>query len=44
VRSLAVESEPAMQFNADGELAGATPVRYQVVPGAVRFVAPPVEP
>jgi diacylglycerol kinase (ATP) len=44
VRSLAVESEPAMQFNADGELAGATPVRYQVVPGAVRFVAPPAEP
>ena len=44
VRSLAVESEPAMHFNADGELAGATPVRYQVVPGAVRFVTPPAEP
>lgn len=43
-RSLAVESEPAMQFNADGELVGATPVRYQVLPGAVRFVAPPPEP
>lgn len=44
MRSLAVESEPAMPFNADGEPAGATPVRYQVLPGAVRFVAPPAEP
>jgi diacylglycerol kinase family enzyme len=32
-----------MQFNADGEPVGATPVRYQVVPGAIRFVAPPVK-
>lgn len=40
VRALEVHSEPAMPFNADGEPVGETPVRYQVVPGAVRFVAP----
>lgn len=40
VRTLEVHSEPAMPFNADGEPVGDTPVRYEVVPGAVRFVAP----
>lgn len=40
VRTLEVHSEPPMPFNADGEPAGHTPACYQVLPGAVRFVAP----
>lgn len=40
VRSLEICSEPPMPFNADGEPIGHTPARYQVIPGAVRFVAP----
>lgn len=40
VRTLEVRSEPAMPFNADGEPVGATPARFQVLPGAVRFLAP----
>jgi len=40
VRRVTVHAEPAMPFNLDGELSGATPVRYDVVPGAVRFVVP----
>ena len=42
VRALEVHAEPPMPFNADGEPAGHTPARYQVLPGAVRFVAPEV--
>jgi diacylglycerol kinase (ATP) len=44
VRTLEIASEPAMLFNADGEIVGTTPVRYQVLPGAVRFLAPATEP
>lgn len=40
VRTLEIHSEPPMPFNADGEPVGPTPCRYQVLPGAVRFVAP----
>lgn len=40
VRRVTVRAEPAMPFNLDGELSGTTPVRYEVVPGAVRFVVP----
>jgi len=40
VRSVTVHAEPAMPFNLDGEMSGKTPVRYEVVPGAVRFVVP----
>lgn len=39
VRSLEVHAEPNMPFNADGEPVGDTPVRYDLLPGAVRFVA-----
>jgi diacylglycerol kinase (ATP) len=39
-RSLTIRSEPPMPFNADGERIGETPVTYEVLPGAVRFVAP----
>ncbi|HUF77934.1 MAG TPA: diacylglycerol kinase family protein [Thermoanaerobaculia bacterium] len=42
-RSLEVRSDPPMPFNADGEPIGSTPVRYQVLPKAVRFLAPPEE-
>lgn len=35
-----IGSEPPMAFNADGERIGDTPVTYEVLPGAVRFVAP----
>lgn len=41
VRALEIHSEPPMPFNADGELIGRTPVRYEVLPGALRFVVPP---
>ena len=40
VRRVTVHAEPAMPFNLDGEMSGTTPVRYEVVPGAVRFVVP----
>lgn len=40
VPALEVHAEPAMSFNADGELIGHTPVRYRVLPGALRFVSP----
>lgn len=43
VRTLEIDSEPPMPFNADGEIVGTTPVRYQVLPGAVRFLAPAAE-
>jgi diacylglycerol kinase (ATP) len=39
-RRVTVHAEPAMPFNLDGELSGTTPVRYEVVPRAVRFVVP----
>lgn len=41
VRRLEIRSEPPMAFNADGEAIGRTPVRYEVLEGALRFVAPP---
>lgn len=44
VRSLEVRSDPPMPFNADGEPVGVTPVRYEVRPGGVRFVAPAAGP
>lgn len=43
VRALEVHAEPAMPFNADGELIGHTPVRYRVLPGALRFIGPAAE-
>jgi diacylglycerol kinase (ATP) len=43
VRSLEVRSDPPMPFNADGEPIGSTPARFQVLPGAIRFLAPPEE-
>jgi diacylglycerol kinase (ATP) len=41
-RRLTIRSEPPMPFNADGEPIGETPVTYEVLPGAVRFVTPPL--
>lgn len=40
-RRLEVLSRPAMPTNADGETGFETPLRYRVLPGAVRFVVPP---
>lgn len=40
--SFSVASAPPMTFNTDGEPAGPGPARFEVVPRAVRFVAPPV--
>lgn len=39
--SFSVASTPAMAFNTDGEPAGSGPARFEVLPRAVRFVAPP---
>ena len=40
IRSLRLEGEPPMPFNADGELVGETPLEIRVVPGALRVLAP----
>lgn len=40
--SLTVTCTPAMVFNTDGELAGPGPAHFEVLPRAVRFVAPPL--
>ncbi len=44
VKRLEIRSEPPMPFNADGERIGRTPVAYEVLPGAIRFVCPPRPP
>lgn len=36
---VSVSSEPPMPFNVDGELVGQTPMRYEVVPAALRVLA-----
>lgn len=41
VRSLRVESRPGMWFNVDGELFTKEPVRFEVVPGALRVAVGP---
>ena len=38
--NLTVNSKPGMWFNADGELVGNEPARFEIVPRALRFVAP----
>jgi diacylglycerol kinase (ATP) len=38
---LKVHSRPGMWFNADGELVGNEPATFEIIPGALRFVAPP---
>lgn len=40
VTRLEIRAEPAMTFNADGEPIGPTPLLYEVLPGALRFVTP----
>jgi diacylglycerol kinase (ATP) len=37
---LTVNSKPGMWFNVDGELVGNEPARFEILPGALRFVAP----
>jgi diacylglycerol kinase (ATP) len=37
---LTVNSKPGMWFNVDGELVGNEPARFEIVPRALRFVAP----
>lgn len=37
---LTVNSKPGMWFNVDGELVGNEPARFEIVPGALRFIAP----
>jgi diacylglycerol kinase (ATP) len=43
VTSLEIASDPAMAFNVDGELIGETPVRFEVLPRALRVVVGPEE-
>jgi len=38
--SLTVKSEPGMWFNVDGELVGNEPARFEILPRALRFIAP----
>jgi diacylglycerol kinase (ATP) len=37
---LLVEAEPAQEVNADGELIGETPMRFEVMPSALRVFVP----
>lgn len=39
-RALEVQAEPAQDVNADGELVGKTPVRFEVWPAALRVLVP----
>ena len=43
ITSLEIASDPAMAFNVDGELIGETPVRFEVLPRALRVVVGPEE-
>ena len=40
-RKLAVESQPGMWFNADGELVGNKPTRFEVLPQALQVIVGP---
>lgn len=40
-RKITITSTPEMRFNTDGELIGPGPVTYEVLPGALEFLAPP---
>jgi len=40
VRKVRIETETPAIFQGDGELIGLTPVEIEVVPGAVKFLAP----
>jgi len=40
VAKLTVNSKPGMWFNVDGELVGNEPARFEILPGALRFIAP----
>lgn len=42
-RRVEIEAEPAMEFNADGEMVGTTPLVYRILPGAVELAAPEPE-
>jgi len=37
---LTVNSKPGMWFNVDGELVGNEPARFEILPRALRFIAP----
>ena len=37
---LSVKSRPGMWFNADGELVGNEPAKFEIIPGALQFVVP----
>ena len=37
---LTVNSKPRMCFNVDGELVGSEPARFEILPRALRFIAP----
>lgn len=39
-RTVVLETDRACMFHADGEILGPAPVRIEVVPGALRFLAP----
>jgi diacylglycerol kinase (ATP) len=40
--NLTVNSKPGMWFNVDGELVGNEPARFEILPRALRFIAPKV--
>ena len=39
-RVISVDCESPMPVEIDGELAGQTPARFTIIPGAIRFIAP----
>jgi len=39
-KKLTVNSKPGMWFNVDGELVGNEPATFEIVPRALRFIAP----
>jgi len=40
VRKLRIEVDPPATFQGDGELLGSSPVEIEIVPRAMRFLAP----
>lgn len=41
-RKIEIRADPPMRFNSDGEMIGFVPVTFEVLPGALRFIAGPL--
>ncbi len=39
-RTVSVETDPPLELDVDGEMAGTTPARFEVIPRALRVIAP----